>query len=143
MLADKWKNTYIMVKTNPVLPGNFVVAQAALGALFLFMDIIQFMTAVTGGVNLPGFGIFEVTSLALQFLMLAPQGEIGFGVMIKRGEFPFAGIVTILALLAVLPFVGVISTMTAITISGRLALFGHLVVGCMTVVAGCFEMFAV
>jgi hypothetical protein len=64
MLTNQRENTDVMVKANLVLPGNLIVTLAALGALFLLVDIVRFVAAVTGGVDFPGFSTGKVASRA-------------------------------------------------------------------------------
>jgi hypothetical protein len=136
MLTNQWENTQVMVETNLVLPGNFVMTLVALGALFLLMRIVQLMAAITGGIDLPGFITGKMASRAQQFLMPTPQGEVGFSVVIEGRNIPSSGRVTILALFAVLSLVDVVSAMAAITVARIFAIFRNLVIGRMTVVTG-------
>ena len=106
-----------MVEANLVLPGNLIVTLVALGALFLFMGIVQLMTAITGGIDFPGFITGKVASRTQQFLMSPPQRKVGFSVMIEGRNIPSFGRVTILALLAILPLVDVVSAMAAVTVA--------------------------
>ena len=101
-----------MVKANLVLPGNLIVTLVTLGSLFFLVDIIRFVTAVTGGVDFPGFGAGKVAGRAPQLFMPAFKREVGFSVMIKGRDIPSLGGVAILALLAIRAVVNVVSTMT-------------------------------
>jgi len=131
-----------MVEANLVLPGNLIVTLVALGALFLLMGIVQLMTAITGGIDFPGFITGKVASRTQQFLMSPPQRKVGFSVMIEGRNIPSFGRVTILALLAILPLVDVVSAMAAVTVSWISAIFGNPVFGRMTVVTGLLAVLA-
>jgi hypothetical protein len=123
MLTNQRENTDVMIKSNLVLPGNLIVALAALGALFLLVGIIQLVAAITGGVDFPAFGVGKVAGRTQQFFMPTLEREVGFGVMVEGRRIPAFGSVAILALLAIRPSVNVIVTMAAITVTRLSALF--------------------
>ncbi len=83
MLPNQREVTDVMIKLNLVLPGNLIVTLAALGALFLLVDIIQLVAAITGGVDFLAFGTGKVAGRAQQFFMPPLEREVGFNIMIK------------------------------------------------------------
>jgi hypothetical protein len=117
MLADERETTQVMVESNFFLPGNFIVTLAALGALFFFMNIVLFVTAVTGGINFFGFGANGMTCFTDQLFMRAIEREIGVCVVIKFCILPSRHDMTILAFFTVQLVVNVIRTMAAVTIT--------------------------
>ena len=101
MLADERETAQIMVESNFFLPGNFIVTLVALGALFIFMNIVLFVAAVTGGINFLCFSANGMTCLADQVFMRTVEREIGVCVVIKFCILPSRDDMTVLALFTV------------------------------------------
>jgi len=101
MLADERETAQIMVESNFFLPGNFIVTLVALGALFIFMNIVLFVAAVTSGINFLCFSANCMTCLAGQVFMRTVEREIGVCVVIKFCILPSRDDMTVLALFTV------------------------------------------
>lgn len=117
MLADEREAAQIMVESNFFLPGNFIVTLPTLGALLFLMNIVLFVTAVTGGINFLCFSANRMTCLADQIFMRAVEREIGVCVVVKFCVLPSSDDMTVLAFFTVQLVMNIIGTMAAVTIT--------------------------
>lgn len=88
VLAYERETAQIMVKSNLFLPGNFVVALAALFTLLIFVNIVLLVAAVTGGINFLGFGADRMACLANQAFMRTNECKIGVCVVVEFSVRP-------------------------------------------------------
>ena len=117
MLADERETAQIMVESNFFLPGNFIVTLVALGALFIFMNIVLFVAVVTSGINFLCFSTNCMTCLADQVFMRTVEREIGVCVVVKFCILPSSDDMTVLAFFTVQLVMNIIGTMAAVTIT--------------------------
>ena len=116
-MADERETAQIMVESNFFLPGNFIVTLAALGALLILMNIVLFVTAVTGGINFFCFSANGMTCFTDQLFMRAVECEISVCVVIKFCILPSRDDMTVLAFFTVQLVMNIICTMAAVTIT--------------------------
>ena len=101
MLAYEGKTAQVMVESNALLPGLFIVALIALVALILLVDIVLPVAAVTVGIDFLGPGTDHVTCLADQVFMRAVKCKIGVCIMVEFCILPFGDGMTVLALFTI------------------------------------------
>ena len=137
MLADEWKTAQVMVESNFMWPGNFIMALVTFVALLIFMDIVLFVAAVTDRINFFGFGANCMTCLACQIFVRAVECEIGVCIVVKFCIDPSSDDMTVLAFFTIQLVMNIIGTMAAVTVTRFfVAFFRNLVIVRMTVIAG-------
>lgn len=142
MLANQWKCAQVVVVTDVLQPGGFLVAVIAMRPQVLLMGIVLLVTAVTSGIDFLCFGSQYMAGVANQVLVRTIEREIGIGIVIEFGLLPSSDDMAFLTLLAVQSLVLIVGTMAVVATTSLVFLFRCLVASRVAGIAGSATVFA-